>query len=278
MNTIFLRKSVFSLSLTTIAFFSSAWSVSAQTVDETSNQQFVKSGQVSLEQETTNVQHFSPSFSSQTSEASNLLVNPELVSSETVTQASQNLAPLPGTTATSSAALANHNQPSNPQYPQANLKPSTSSSDIAQADIDFGGSNRSGSSYVGVAGNIGLGGDTALGDGNFMVISKIGLTDILSVRPSVVLGDDSVILLPVTYDFSLNTSDPFSEALPFSPYVGAGLAYQTGDNSELTFLVSGGLDVPITNKLTATAAVNAAFFDETDLGLSVGVGYNFSGL
>jgi hypothetical protein len=52
---------------------------------------------------------------------------------------------------------------------------------------------------------------------------------------------------------------------------------ETGDDSELSFLISGGVDLPLSDKLTATAAVNAAFFDETDLGLSVGVGYNFGG-
>ncbi|MEO1377373.1 MAG: hypothetical protein AAFW70_24455, partial [Cyanobacteria bacterium J06635_10] len=227
------------------------------------------------------------SFSYQTSGKSSPLVNPESVISDTLPQASQNIAPIPGTTATSSAALNSQELPLGifsskqflmgaRQYPQANLEPSISS-DIAQADIDFGNSNGGGKNYIGVAGNIGLNGESALGDGNFMVIGKVGLTDILSVRPSAVLGDETVILLPVTYDFSLDTSDPFRDALPFSPYVGAGLALDTGDDSELSFLVSGGVDVPLTNKLTATAAVNAAFFDETDIGLSVGVGYNFNG-
>lgn len=251
-------------------------SVSAQTEEETNTQQFVPSSQVSPEKENTGVEYFSPSFSNQTSEESNLSVNPESAISDTDNQASQNLAPVPGTTVTSSEALNSQYPQTNTQEQQANLQPSNTSN-VAQADIDFGGSTRGGSSYIGVAGNIGLGGDSALGDGNFMVISKVGLTDILSVRPSLVLGNDTVILAPITYDFSFDNSDPFSDALPFTPYVGAGLAYQTGDDSELTFLVSGGVDVPITNNLTATATVNAAFFDETDLGLAVGVGYNFGG-
>lgn len=264
MNRIFLRKSIFSLGLATIAFLSSSLSVSAQTVSEVNNEQLEHPVRVSSEQNK-NVQQFKPSFSEQNSSEPNLSSNQERVSFDTTNQPSENLAPVPGTSATSSAPLTI-------QYSQA-------SSDIAQADIDFGGSTRGGSSYVGVAGNIGLGGDTALGDGNFMIISKFGLTDILSVRPSAVLGDDTVILLPITYDFSFEqVADPFREPLPFSPYVGAGLAYQTGDDSELTFLLTGGVDVPLTNNLTATAAVNAAFFDETDLGLSVGVGYNFGGL
>jgi hypothetical protein len=275
-NTIFLHKSVFSLTLATVALLSGGLSASAQTVEETSNKQFVQLNLASSEEDT-GVEHFTPSFSSESSEESNLSVNPELLKSQTVSQASENSAPIPGTSATSSASLAVSNPSSNAQYPQANLKPSISS-DVAQADIDFGGTTRGGSSYIGIAGNLGLGGDSALGDGNFMVISKVGITDILSIRPSVVLGDDTVILAPVTYDFSFQqVADPFSEALPFSPYVGAGVALATGDDSELSFLITGGVDVPLSDRLTATAAVNAAFFDETDLGLSVGVGYNFGG-
>ncbi|MGB3756969.1 MAG: hypothetical protein WBA07_11425 [Rivularia sp. (in: cyanobacteria)] len=275
MNTIFLRKSVFSLTLATVALLSGGLSVSAQTAEEKSNNAFVQSGQ-SSEQKNTGVEQFRASFSND-SEESNLSVNPELLTSQVVSQASENSAPVPGTSATSSALLGDRNPESNVQYQTENLKPSISS-DVAQADIDFGGRTRGGSSYIGIAGNLGLGGDSALGDGNFMVISKVGITDILSIRPSVVLGDDTVILAPVTYDFSFKqVTDPFSEALPFSPYVGAGVALATGDGSELSFLITGGVDVPLSDKLTATAAINAAFFDETDLGLSVGVGYNFGG-
>ncbi|MEB3220352.1 MAG: hypothetical protein VKN72_29525 [Nostocales cyanobacterium 94392] len=273
MNTIFVRKSVFSLSLATLTLLSGALSVSAQIVDDAADGFFVPSiNQVPSEKESGDVEYFSPSFSDGSYDQSNLSAN-------TDNQIPQNATPVPGTTATSSAELAREHQQTNVQYPQANLKPSIpASSDLAQADIDFGGSTRGGSSYVGIAGNIGLGGDSALGDGNFMVISKLGLTDILSVRPSIVLGNDTVILVPVTYDFSFEqVTDPFRERLPFAPYVGAGLALATGDDSQLSFLISGGVDVPLSDKFTATAAVNAAFFNETDLGLSVGVGYNFRG-
>ena len=288
MNTIFLGKSLFSLSLATITLLSGGLSVSAQTERETTNQQSIAPSKIqgSPEKESAGVENFSPNFSEQTSGKSSQLVNSKAVKYDTYNQVSQNIAPIPGTTATSSAGLTSQGLSLEifsskkflmgaRQYPQANLKPSISS-DIAQADIDFGDSNGGGKNYIGVAGNIGLNGESALGDGNFMVIGKVGLTDILSLRPSAVLGDETVILVPVTYDFSLDTSDPFRDALPFKPYVGAGLALNTGDDSELSFLVSGGVDVPLTNKFTATAAVNAAFFDETDIGLSVGVGYNFN--
>ncbi|MGD1875187.1 MAG: hypothetical protein ACFB02_19295 [Mastigocoleus sp.] len=181
--------------------------------------------------------------------------------------------PLPGTTSTSSANLGVKRDA------QTSQQQTEKSSEVAQADIGLGKTTRGGSSYIGIAGNIGLGGDSAVGDGNFMVISKVGLTRNISVRPAAVLGDDTVFLVPVTYDFSLlNTKDPFTEPLPIAPYVGAGAAIETGDDSEFSFLITGGVDVPVGTKFTATAAINAAFFDETDVGLMVGIGYNFSGL
>jgi hypothetical protein len=182
-----------------------------------------------------------------------------------------NLVPVPGTTATSSAALVPTATPA--AQPQASQPAQT----VAQADINPGRATRGGSSYVGVAGNIGIGGgDSALGDGNFAVISKVGLTRGFSVRPSAVFGDNTAILIPVTYDFSLEAlDDPFSEPLAIAPYVGAGVAIKTNEDASVAVLLSGGVDFPLTPQFTATAAVNAGFFDQTDIGLLVGVGYNF---
>ncbi|TAF07932.1 MAG: hypothetical protein EAZ77_08155 [Nostocales cyanobacterium] len=183
--------------------------------------------------------------------------------------------PIPGTVATSSMMLtedtAATSQPSVAQVAQPNQ--------IAQADIDPGRPTRGGSSYIGVGANIGIsGGSTSLGDGNFTVLSKIGFTRSLSLRPSVILGDNTLFLVPITYDFSFQqVGDPFTERLPIAPYVGVGAAIQTGDNSETAVMITGGIDVPLNSRFTATAAVNAGFFDQTDVGLLVGVGYNFSG-
>ncbi len=101
---------------------------------------------------------------------------------------------------------------------------------MAQADIDLGRPTRGGRSYIGVAANIGFSGsDSALGDGNFAIISKVGVTNTLSVRPSVILGDNTTILVPITYDFNFQqVADPFSEPLPIAPYIGAGAAFKTG--------------------------------------------------
>lgn len=67
-------------------------------------------------------------------------------------------APAPGTTATSAAALTRSNI-------NSQATESTEIDEVAQIDVDVdpGQATRGGSSYIGVAGNLGLGGESALG-------------------------------------------------------------------------------------------------------------------
>ena len=153
--------------------------------------------------------------------------------------------------------------------------------DIDTTDVSPGRTTRSGSSYIGIGGNIGVGdGDTALGEGSFAVFSKIGLTSNVSVRPSVLIEDNPTILLPVTLDFTPAVTDVTVDVTDdlgarVSPYVGAGIAISTGDDSSVDFLATGGVDVPLTTQVTATASLSASLFDDPAIGLLVGVGYNF---
>jgi hypothetical protein len=181
---------------------------------------------------------------------------------------SPTLTPVPGTAVTSSAALTSQQRQPTPQ---------PSAAQVAQADIDLGSPFSRSVSYIGIAANIGVAGESSsLSDANFMVIGKVGVSNTISVRPSAVIGDDTTILVPVTYDFNYQRlSDPFGEPLGIIPYVGGGAAFTTGDDSDFSFMLTGGIDVPLNRQFTATAAVNAAFFDETDIGLTIGVGYNF---
>ncbi|OCQ91234.1 beta-Ig-H3/fasciclin [Nostoc sp. MBR 210] len=143
-------------------------------------------------------------------------------------------------------------------------------------DIEAGRATRGGSSYIGVAGNIGLGGDSALSEGNIAVISKVGLTNYISVRPSAVFGDDTVVLVPVTFDFLPRSVNPTGEQrFPVSPFVGAGVAIETSNDADVGLLLTGGVDVPLGDRFTLNGTVNAAFLDQTDVGLLFGVGYNF---
>ncbi len=143
-------------------------------------------------------------------------------------------------------------------------------------DITPGATTRGGASYVGVAGNIGISGNSTLSESNYALISKIGLTNTISVRPSVIFGGDTLFLVPVTLDFSPRSVDPLGEQqLSISPFLGGGVAINTGGDSEFGFLLTGGVDLPLGDRFTATGTVNAAFLDRTDVGLFLGIGYNF---
>ncbi|MEP0881592.1 hypothetical protein NDI49_08530 [Trichocoleus sp. ST-U3] len=166
-------------------------------------------------------------------------------------------------------------EPSTPQLPEA-ATTETTAPEIAQVDVIPGRATRSGPSYIGVAGNIGLGGDTTLSEGAFAVISKIGLTRNLSVRPAALFGDNTVFLVPLTYDFPSQGVEQIRYRV--APYIGGGVAISTGDDSTIGALITGGVDVPLSSQFTATAGVNVGFVDETEVGLLIGVGYTFSGL
>lgn len=151
----------------------------------------------------------------------------------------------------------------------------TTAPQIAQTGVIPGRATRSGPSYIGVGGNIGFGGDTTLSEGAFAIISKVGLTRNLSVRPSVLLGDNAVFLIPLTVDFPSQGVEPIN--LGVAPYLGGGVALSTGRDNTIGALISGGVDVPLSPQFTATAGVNIGFIDETEVGLLLGVGYTFGG-
>ncbi|MDZ8188999.1 MAG: hypothetical protein RMX96_29615 [Nostoc sp. ChiSLP02] len=267
MNTTFLRKGVFWLpSIAALTILSSGLSVVAQTVDAVSTQPLTEPQATVASPSELNTQE-----TTETTEAPTV-ANVTKIQGADSDAVEETLTPIPGTVATSSATL--NSETSEPV--QANSQPSNPR--VAQSDIDLGTTTRGGSSYVGVAANIGLSGDSSsLGDGNFAVISKVGLTNAISVRPAAIFGNNTTVLLPITYDFTFQSADPFREPLAFAPYVGVGAAWKTSGGSEFAFLVSGGIDVPLSSQFTATASVNAGFFDQTDIGLLLGVGYNFNG-
>jgi len=275
-NNIFLRKDVFWLpSLAALAVVGTSLSAHAQTATPVDNQQLTEPSVTasSSNQENTEpwtkIQEFSPGNTVSSTTEPQQFNSPNIQDAATRT-----ITPVPGTVATTSSTLA-------PESVEPTSQPSTAqtpTSTIAQSDIDVGRPTRGGRSYIGIGANIGISGDdSSLGDGNFTAISKIGLTNAFSVRPSAVFGNSTTILIPVTYDFSLQPADAFSEPLAIAPYVGVGAAIKTGDDSQVGFLASGGIDFPLSTQFTATAAVNAGFFDDTDVGLLIGVGYNFSG-
>jgi hypothetical protein len=145
-------------------------------------------------------------------------------------------------------------------------------------EVSPGRVTRSGSSYIGVGGNIGIGsGDTQLGQGSFAVLSKIGLLRSVSVRPALLFSDNLTILVPITYDFSFGEGPTGGLGFAAAPYVGIGAAISTGDGADVGLLLTGGIDVPLSSQFTATASVNASVTGEAAVGVLLGVGYNFQG-
>ncbi len=142
--------------------------------------------------------------------------------------------------------------------------------------VDPGRATRGGRSYIGVGGNIGLGGDSAVSEGNFAVISKIGLTRNFSVRPGAIIGDDTLVMVPITFDLASQSANPTGDrTFSISPFIGAGVAIETSNDANIGLLLTGGVDVPLGSRFTLNGTVNAAFLDQTDVGLLFGVGYNF---
>ncbi|MDZ8051831.1 MAG: fasciclin domain-containing protein [Aulosira sp. ZfuVER01] len=132
-----------------------------------------------------------------------------------------------------------------------------------------------GTSYIGAGGNIGLTGNNSLSVGNFAVISKLGLTRNISLRPSAIFGDETLILVPITFDFASQAAPVAGQTFSISPFIGGGVAIDTSGDTDIAAMATGGVDVPLGSRFTLTGAVNAAFFDETSVGLTLGVGYNF---
>ncbi len=140
----------------------------------------------------------------------------------------------------------------------------------------IGRATRGGRSYIGVGGNIGISGSSDLSDGNFAVITKLGLTRNISFRPSAVIGSNPVVLLPITFDLTpKGVGDLGGRAFAISPFIGAGVAIDTGNDGDVGALITGGIDVPLGAKFTLNGTVNAAFLNDTDVGVILGVGYNF---
>jgi len=129
-----------------------------------------------------------------------------------------------------------------------------------------------GFSYIGGAVNIGLGsGRTGLGQTSVAIISKIGITDYLSFRPSILFTDNLTVLLPVTYDFRGRRVGGTSVV----PFLGAGVAAATRNGTSFELLLTAGVDVPISKEVTITGSLNTTVTGGSSLGLLLGIAYNF---
>lgn len=131
--------------------------------------------------------------------------------------------------------------------------------------------------YFGIGFDIGIGGDTALGNSGFATVGKLGFSDNLSLRTASSFGDGIVLMFSVAYDFPLSR-EPF-EPVMLAPFIGGGVAFEI-DEGYAGPMISGGVDYPVSDELTATARINVAFLKEetTDVGIILGIAYNFPAL
>ncbi len=202
--------------------------------------------------------------------------NEQLASSEAAADASVDK-PIPGSLETSADYLtAKPETSAMSEMSSDKAEPNVAQVDIDPRRIEPGRATRGGSSYIGIGGNIGFTGGTGIGSGAFVVNSKIGLTRNVSFRPAVLIGDNTDFLLPITYDFTIESADPFAP-VPFAPFVGGGVVFSTDGDSNVGFLLSGGVDVPLSAQFVANASVNVGFLDDANVGVLVGVGYTFPG-
>ncbi|MGI0483895.1 hypothetical protein ACN4EK_00585 [Pantanalinema rosaneae CENA516] len=209
------------------------------------------------------------------------LVAPEQAFDQEITPPIE-VVPAPGTVETSAASLQPEMLTAQTEIPAPATTPDPIETtpgttpvppETTSPVISPGRATQSGPSYVGVGGNIGFGGRTDLGRGSFTAFSKIGLTNNLSARPAVMAWRRPAVLLPVTVDFPLGSV--VDGRLSAAPYIGGGIVISTGRDSVVRALLTGGVDVPLNEQFTANAGVNVGFFGKTEVGLRLGVGYNF---
>lgn len=178
--------------------------------------------------------------------------------------------PIPGTTATTVAALIPQEKEMMTQLASSDT-PQLMVQNTTDPEIIF----RHDYSYIGLGGNVGVKLEqTSLGEAGFVINGKVALAQELSLRPAVIFSDkDTVFLVPITYDITLKSSDPFKE-IPFVPFIGGGAVFTTNDNDNAGFLVTGGVDWRMSKDFVANVALHTGFIeDSTDMGLVIGVGY-----
>ncbi|MEA5467335.1 hypothetical protein VB714_00530 [Spirulina sp. 06S082] len=135
-------------------------------------------------------------------------------------------------------------------------------------------------SYAGLGGNLGLSdnGITDLGKGSVAIDAKIALTNYLSLRPAILIGDSTTILLPLTYDVNIQSGDPFEPSV-VHPFIGGGLALSNRNtelNNNVAPLATAGVDLRVSDRVVVYSNLSAGFFGEqTEIGARIGVGYVF---
>ena len=126
--------------------------------------------------------------------------------------------------------------------------------------------------YVGPA--IGIGN----GSSAFGVISRFPFSENYSIRPSAVFGNkNTVIRVPITYDFALGDKEPFERNPLLTFHAGGGLQFSsrggTAQGDKFGLLGTIGVDINLYDGIAIVASYNTDFGDVN--GTNIGLGFEF---
>jgi hypothetical protein len=121
----------------------------------------------------------------------------------------------------------------------------------------------------------------AIGFGNggsaFGVISRFPFAENYSIRPSAVFGSNTVVRVPVTYDFSLGDKEPFERNPLMTFHVGGGVQFRSGggtvNGDKFSLLGTIGVDVHLFEGIALVGSFNTDFASNN--GTNVGLGFEF---
>ena len=183
--------------------------------------------------------------------------------------------PMPGSVATSVDALGISERNNGDLHSQTNQSGGENTESTVAQNRTLIRDRYSVGSYIGAGVNIGFDGDTSLGDFGGVIFGKISLDTNVSLRPAAIIGSDVSFLIPVTYDFIIPGETPYVPRA-YVPYAGAGLVISTEDDSNVGFLLTGGLDWHFSDTLVGNAQFNLGAIEDTvDVGITLGIGYKF---
>jgi hypothetical protein len=122
----------------------------------------------------------------------------------------------------------------------------------------------------------------AIGIGNgssaFGVISRFPFSESYSIRPSAVFGNqNTVIRVPLTYDFTFGDKEPFERNPLLTFHAGGGLQFSsrggTAQGDKFGLLGTIGVDINLYDGIAIVANYNTDFGDVN--GTNIGLGFEF---
>jgi hypothetical protein len=159
----------------------------------------------------------------------------------------------------------------------ATNKPSTNKPEPEKPTTDQPRRRRWLRPQIGIGGNIGITGNTSFSRGGVAVFNRMQFNDYLSLRSTNVFFSGERRDSSVALTFSMPIRSSFGD-VRVAPFVGGGALISSKgffDEMIVRGLVTSGIDIPISMRITATGAVNVGFTDRPNMGVQLGVMYRF---